>query len=175
MLVLLMLQDTISAHEAPVVFMSPDGNTLEYCAWVQAYGAKCALLGCYAANSGNFLPTFRDNLSVPSSGFKNFEILVLDSWSVKMGPICCAETSVRYDHYSLSDNQEKGSSHFWVLYTKSGSEAWQVAWSGTGLVQTKYNSAEGNLSFWSLPMEHVSACTQSLRLRGLCSSSLWRS
>jgi hypothetical protein len=28
---------------------------------------KCALLGYYAANSGNFLPTFRDSLSVPSS------------------------------------------------------------------------------------------------------------
>jgi hypothetical protein len=32
---------------------------------------KCALLGYYAASSGNLLPTFRDNLSVPSSGFKN--------------------------------------------------------------------------------------------------------
>jgi len=32
---------------------------------------NCALLGYYAARSGNFLPTFRDNLSVPSSGFKN--------------------------------------------------------------------------------------------------------
>ena len=32
---------------------------------------KCDLLGCYPASSGNFLPTFRDNLSVPSSGFKN--------------------------------------------------------------------------------------------------------
>jgi hypothetical protein len=29
---------------------------------------NCALLGCYAACGGNFLPTFRDNLSVPSSG-----------------------------------------------------------------------------------------------------------
>jgi len=29
---------------------------------------NCALLGYYAANSGNFLPTFRDKLSVPSSG-----------------------------------------------------------------------------------------------------------
>ena len=27
----------------------------------------CALLGCDAASSGNFLPTFRDNLSVPVS------------------------------------------------------------------------------------------------------------
>jgi len=31
----------------------------------------CVLLGYYAASSGSFLPTFRDNLSVPSSGFKN--------------------------------------------------------------------------------------------------------
>jgi len=29
-----------------------------------------AFLGCYAASRGNFLPTFRDNLSVLSSGFK---------------------------------------------------------------------------------------------------------
>ena len=26
---------------------------------------NCALLGCYAANSGNSVPTFRDNLSGP--------------------------------------------------------------------------------------------------------------
>jgi hypothetical protein len=31
---------------------------------------NCALLGYYRARSGNFLPTFRDNLSVSSSGFK---------------------------------------------------------------------------------------------------------
>jgi hypothetical protein len=28
---------------------------------------KCALLGCNTASSGNPLPTFRDNVSVPSS------------------------------------------------------------------------------------------------------------
>ena len=27
---------------------------------------NCALLGYYAASSGNFLPTFRDSLTVPS-------------------------------------------------------------------------------------------------------------
>ena len=32
---------------------------------------NCALLGSYAASSGNFLPTFRDNLSVPSSEVRN--------------------------------------------------------------------------------------------------------
>ena len=30
-----------------------------------------ALLGYYEPSSGNILPTFRGNLSVPSSGFKN--------------------------------------------------------------------------------------------------------
>ena len=29
-----------------------------------------ALLGCYAASSGNFVPKFTDNLSVPSSGIQ---------------------------------------------------------------------------------------------------------
>jgi len=35
--------------------------------YIYIYGAdeNCALLAHYAANSGNFLPTFRDNLSVP--------------------------------------------------------------------------------------------------------------
>ena len=35
------------------------------------YEENCALLGYYTLSSGNSLPTFRDNLSVPSSGFKN--------------------------------------------------------------------------------------------------------
>jgi hypothetical protein len=30
----------------------------------------CALLGCYAASNGKSLPTFRDNVSVPSSRVK---------------------------------------------------------------------------------------------------------
>ena len=35
---------------------------------------NCALLGCYAASNGNFLPKFRDNLSVPSCGFWNLRV-----------------------------------------------------------------------------------------------------
>jgi len=35
--------------------------------WVE----NCAVIRYYAASSGEFLPTFRDNLSVLSSGFKN--------------------------------------------------------------------------------------------------------
>jgi len=32
---------------------------------------NCVLLGCYAASSGNSLPTFRDNLSFPFSWVKS--------------------------------------------------------------------------------------------------------
>jgi len=53
--------------------------------WVTAVFCReaddnCALLGHYAASSGNFLPMFRDNFSVPSSGVK------------MMVPIGCPET-----------------------------------------------------------------------------------
>jgi hypothetical protein len=48
---------------------------------------NCALLGHYAAGSGNSLPTFRDNLSV-------LFWKVNKSWPFKMGPIFCPERSV---------------------------------------------------------------------------------
>jgi len=47
----------------------------------------------------NFLPRSRDNLSVPSS------------WSLKMGPTGCPETSVRNYHYSLRNKPEERCSH----------------------------------------------------------------
>jgi len=53
---------------------------------------NCALLGYYAASTGNFLPTFRDNLSVPPS---RVEMMV---------PIGCPETSIRNYHYSLRND-----------------------------------------------------------------------
>ena len=37
---------------------------------------NCALVGYYAANSSNLLPTFRDNLSVPSSDVKTWRIFI---------------------------------------------------------------------------------------------------
>ena len=55
---------------------------------------NCALLGYYAASSGCFVPTFRDNISV------------LSLW----GPIRCPETSGRNYHYSLRNNPEERSS-----------------------------------------------------------------
>jgi hypothetical protein len=77
----------------------------------------CGLLGYYTASCGICLPTFRDNVSVPSSrvkipsrketlssffvtGFLSF----LESWPVKMGPIRCLETSVNNYHTTPCNN-----------------------------------------------------------------------
>ena len=61
---------------------------------------NCTLLGYYAASSDNFLTTFRDSLSAPSS------------WgSLKMRPIACPETSSRNYNFSLHNNPEERSSH----------------------------------------------------------------
>ena len=57
-------------------------------------GEICVLLRYYAA-SGNFLPTFRDNLTAPPTG----------------GRIGCSETSVTNSHYSLRNKPEERSSH----------------------------------------------------------------
>jgi len=64
---------------------------------------NCALLGYYAFSSGNFLPMYRGNLSVPSSGSK-YE-------RKEMGPLGCPETSVRNYHYSPFHNPQKRSSY----------------------------------------------------------------
>jgi hypothetical protein len=52
---------------------------------------KYDLLGCYAASSCSFLPTFRGNLSFPSSGLKNPKesllprhILDMEVWAEKV-------------------------------------------------------------------------------------------
>jgi hypothetical protein len=58
---------------------------------------NCALLGYDLASGDNFLPTFRDNLSLPSSWIKN--------------PKGCLETSVRNYHYALHNNPEERSTH----------------------------------------------------------------
>jgi len=96
----------------------------------------CALLDYYPASSRNFLPTFRDKLSVPYSGFKSVVLSYLaaevwnnaqfmsfgrllyvtsldskdfelrkDSWTLRIGPINCLETSVRNYYYSLRNLQ----------------------------------------------------------------------
>ena len=88
----------------------------------QKTAKNCTLLGYYIVSSGNFLPTFWDNLSVPSSGFKNLQILLV-SWTMRMGPTGCPKTLVRNYHYSLHNKWEERISQLlraWSL--KSGTE-----------------------------------------------------
>ena len=61
------------------------------------------LLGYYVASSGNFLPTFRDYVSVPSTGVKKaFGFLTPQD-----GTEGCPATSVRNYHYSPRNNTEE--------------------------------------------------------------------
>jgi len=74
---------------------------------------NCALLGNYALSSGNLLPTFRDNLSVPLRRVQRRFRTIYQSHPQggRMGPIGCSETSVRNYYCSLRNNPEEHSSH----------------------------------------------------------------
>jgi hypothetical protein len=66
-----------------------------------------ALLEYYTALCGSSVPTFRDNLSVPSS-------MVRKSWTsrpLKMKPIGCPETSVQSYHSMLRNIPKERRSH----------------------------------------------------------------
>jgi hypothetical protein len=69
---------------------------------------NCALLGYYAASSGNSLPTFRGNLSVPSPLVKKPKWF-RNPWTLNMGPIGIPETSVGSYHYWTCNNPEERS------------------------------------------------------------------
>jgi hypothetical protein len=68
----------------------------------------CALLGYYAKSSCNPLPTFRDNVSIPSSRIKKSK---KKSGPFKMGQIRCPETSVKCYHSTLRNTPEERTSH----------------------------------------------------------------
>ena len=86
---------------------------------------NCSLLGSYAARSDSSLPTFRDSLWVRTSRVKNprrkpstrfidatlWAAFFLGSLPLKLGPIGCPETSIRYYRYSLRNSPEELSSH----------------------------------------------------------------
>jgi hypothetical protein len=68
---------------------------------------NCALLIYYAGSSGNYLPTFRDNIFFLFSRVKDPRIREL--WTLNMLPMGSCETSVRTYYYSLRNGQEKRS------------------------------------------------------------------
>jgi len=52
--------------------------------------ANCALLGYCAVSSGNFVPTFRDNLPVPPSGVKNWRCVITENSTVLKTDSTCS-------------------------------------------------------------------------------------
>ena len=70
----------------------------------------CPLLRFYTAYKGSFLPTFRDNLSVPSSKVKKSKKNWI-SLPSKMGPIGYPETSIINYHYTLCKIPKEGRCH----------------------------------------------------------------
>ena len=69
---------------------------------------NCAILSYYAMNSSNYLPTFRENISVPSSRVKGWFLTLEDGTDMflpfNMGPTACPERLVINHDYSLRDN-----------------------------------------------------------------------
>jgi hypothetical protein len=70
----------------------------------------CALLGYYTASSGNPLPMFRDNVSVPSSSVKKSK-KKRTSWHLKMGTTRCPEKSIKDYHSTLLNTPQECRSH----------------------------------------------------------------
>ena len=70
---------------------------------------RTALQGYYAAISGSFLPTYRDDVLVPSSRVRSPNKGSIFLGFLKMGPIGLPDTSVRNSHY-LCNNPEEHSS-----------------------------------------------------------------
>jgi hypothetical protein len=60
----------LNRHRALTNKVSLNVNTTIISGFRRDVDEICALLGCYAASNGNPLPTFRDNVSVPSSRVK---------------------------------------------------------------------------------------------------------
>jgi hypothetical protein len=126
---------TISEHGASTIptanaHTSAASSRLNWCPrlfkWTRPFRRKTKSGFCASAikfqTQSNFLPTFRDNLSVPSLRVKN-------SWLLKMGPIGCTETSVINYCYRLRNTPEERRSQVHTISpSASPSTATECLW-----------------------------------------------
>jgi hypothetical protein len=86
-----------------------------------------ALLAYGAAGDCDFLLTFLDGLSVPSSRAKN---------PLKMGSLGCPETSTINCHYSMSGDSEERNSLLTrrLCYQMNSGDCYSVLWMTTGFM-----------------------------------------
>jgi len=61
-------------------------------------------------DTANYVPTFRDNLSIPSLK-QEIQDYSWTSWPSNMGPIGCTETSVQNCHFTLRNTPEERRFH----------------------------------------------------------------
>ena len=74
-------------------------------------------------SSGNFLPTFRDNLSAQSPRTDNLQqSRIQASWPLKTGPRVCPEILVRNYRYSLRNTPSKS-----AVVIHFTAEAWNLS------------------------------------------------
>jgi hypothetical protein len=108
----------------------------------------CDLLGYYAASTSNSVPTFRDNISIPSSRVKTSN---WNSWPLKMGPIGCPETSVQNYHSTLCNIPEEVALSDWLVWSSHllpPSESWLIDSATAQRDQEKKGQAHSLLSFY---------------------------
>jgi hypothetical protein len=119
----------------------------------------CDSLGIYTASCDNYLPTFRDNVSVSSSRVKIKGFLsYLESWPVKMGPIRCPETSVNNYHTTPCNYPEDHgltSVYMWQVLSQN-THCFKICHSGVLFAQN-YDEMRLNTTTFNLFTEqHVS-------------------
>ena len=102
----------------------------DYCKWSRTVATNCALLAYYAACSGNSLPTFRDNLPVPSSRAKNPR-------SLKMGQTGPPETSLINYQYTLRNSPEERSTQLFRCRKSGIISHWAIAVKYEGRLRSK--------------------------------------
>jgi hypothetical protein len=114
-------------------------------------GEVCALVGYSAAQNGNYLTTFPNNRSVPSS--------MINKCNKRTVPIGCPETSVRNYHYSLRNiPEQRKSSHFVWLFVchiydslRDTITLWPVHFSADRIVSDRSNGLLcSNTSIWEI-------------------------
>jgi hypothetical protein len=64
---------------------------------------NCALLDCYTASSGDFLPTFRDNQLVPTSGSWDGQVVPKRQYEITTIRCVITQKSAVYSYFAEED------------------------------------------------------------------------
>jgi hypothetical protein len=142
--------------------------------WYYSVFDICTLPGYYTALSGSYVPTFWDNLSVPSSRVKKPSSSSWTSWLLRMVPIYCPETSVENNHSTARNVPVGRRSH---LHRGGCLKSRTVCFFLTRAVHRCRTSTDGAarsavLSSWVPCLKEIPSKKVDLCLHGVTSDSL---